>query len=117
MKNLIGYSVFVVKGEIPFSDADKYAELHPKPENKNNLSNISYNNKKPKTYDAFSGKGYRLGESNYVNTSENTICADNLTDNELLAQAIAISLEEQQKEPDMDEIKRKRLERYIIINK
>ncbi|ORX55267.1 Josephin-domain-containing protein [Piromyces finnis] len=110
-----GYSVFVVRGDLPECDADKYAKLHPKPENKNNISKVDYNNKNPKSFNIFSGKGYRLGDDN---NKENTFNAENMSDSELLAQAIAISLEEQaqsnkrQNEPDLDEIKRKRLERF-----
>jgi ataxin-3 len=107
-----GYSVFVVKGDIPICDADKYAELHPKPEVNNNLSKSSYNNKNPKSFEVFSGKGYRLSDIN--NTSDNTICSDYLTDDDLLNQAIALSLEEQsqaRKDFDKDEVKKKRLAR------
>jgi len=109
-----GYSIFVVRGDLPECDADRYAEIYPKPERNNNFSNES-NNKEKKSFDIFSGKGYRLGDNN---SNENTVSSESLSDSELLAQAIAISLEEQaqsnkrQNEPDMDEIKRKRLERF-----
>jgi len=120
-----GYSVFVVRGDIPVCEADNYAELHPKPGVNNNLSSTENGNKNTKSYEVFSGKGYRLGVSNNNNNNnnnnENSIDIENLTESQMLAKAIAISLEEQaqsnrkQNEPDMDEMKRKRLERFNKI--
>lgn len=52
--------------------------------------------------------------SDINNTSDNTICSDYLTDDDLLNQAIALSLEEQsqaRKDFDKDEVKKKRLAR------
>ncbi|ORX87784.1 Josephin-domain-containing protein [Anaeromyces robustus] len=106
-----GYSVFVVRGDLPVCDADEYAQLHPKPETKNNVSS----NKNQQSFNAFSGKGYRLNDSNIINENTYNFDVDNMTDDQLLAQAIAISMEEQSKtknDLDMDEIKRKRLERF-----
>lgn len=111
-----GYSVFVVRGDIPTCEADEYAEIYPKPEIKKNITSTENKSNNLKTYEVFSGKGYRLGVSN--SNDEFIFDADSLTDSQLLAQAIAISLEEQaqsnskQNEPNMDEMKRKRLERF-----
>lgn len=86
-----GYSIFVVKGKLNDSVADRKARSLPNPG-------------KPEKIVAFSGQGYSLS----------TMPDQHQYDDEetMLAKAIAASMETVTPKNDMDEIRRKRLARF-----
>ncbi|KAG0168979.1 hypothetical protein DFQ30_004082 [Apophysomyces sp. BC1015] len=93
---MTGYSVFVVRGSLSTSAADRRVLRLPIPGEAQSAQ--------PK---AFSGYGYSLKGENSVNNSND----DDDDEETLLAKAIEASLQDTRPN-DMDEIRRKRLARF-----
>lgn len=89
-----GYSIFVVRGKLDDSVADRKARSLPRPGGDGN--------KLPEMV-PFSGQGYSL-------TSDNVIEEDD--EETMLAKAIQASMEPAAPKDNMDEIRRKRLARF-----
>lgn len=93
-----GYSVFVVKGNLPTCKADQRAQVLGRPQ-------AQEQNTKP-TFTAFTGQGYSLSSNAPLQTEEEE------DEEVMLARAIQVSLEDSKPANDMDEIRRKRLARF-----
>ncbi|KAI9025253.1 Josephin-domain-containing protein [Phycomyces nitens] len=90
-----GYSVFVVRGQLPDSIADRLAVTLPRPQKSNQ--------DKKKTLEAFSGQGYSLSGPTSIPGVED--------DEEIqLAKAIEASLQPQTQ--SVDELRKRRLARF-----
>ncbi|KAI9304823.1 Josephin-domain-containing protein [Cunninghamella echinulata] len=93
-----GYSIFVVRGNLPKCEADRKALVLPKP---------SLQEKK-KGCTPFSGKAYRLTDNDSTNNLEDYNEDD---EEKQLAKAIEASLQDSQQQ-QMDEMRKKRLARF-----
>ncbi|KAJ3139102.1 Ataxin-3 [Physocladia obscura] len=86
-----GYSIFVVTGDLPPSDADSYANSCPIPPLPKTTPTKNEQDK-TKNVVAFSGTGYSLSSGNGVEVPKTNASDDSLDQDELAA-AIALSLE------------------------